>query len=192
MHFEAHFQKLPYSECYPSSLFFIFVPFAKYHVRKSVYRIIPIRVDQSINNIWKLFMGTSPFARSMCLYERKAIDVPGIKNIKNRGVRNRIISANLDDIFIRTKSTTAANNAKSMPDPIKARIPIVFFPQLIYLLYLYLLLIYKYAKAGTAAISRNRLINEDVKNPAASILVIWDSFIAVSSLFSKELSYGSS
>jgi hypothetical protein len=46
-------------------------------------------------------------------------------------------------------------------------------------------------KPGTTAIKRKRLRNEDTKKPAASTLVISVCVIGVSSLFSKELSYGS-
>jgi hypothetical protein len=52
--------------------------------------------------------------------ERKAIEISGITKINAIGITSKIISASLDDILIRTKSTTIANKAKSIEDPINA------------------------------------------------------------------------
>jgi hypothetical protein len=79
-------------------------------------------VDHIMSNMWKLFTGTSPFASDICWMERKAIDMSGITSMNASGIISKIISASRDDIFIRTKSTTMANRAKSIEDPINAAI----------------------------------------------------------------------
>ena len=101
-----------------------FLPFARYHVRNSVYNTIPISVDQTISNMWKLLTGIKPFASRKCWYERKAIDVPGSIRVPSSGTRNNINIASLDEIFTRAKSTTNANITKRIAEPNSAIIPI--------------------------------------------------------------------
>jgi len=102
-----------------------FLPFARYHVRNSVYSIIPIKVDQTINSIWKLLTGTRPFASKKCWYARKPVDVPGSMRVAKSGIKNNINIASLDEILIRAKSTINANIAKRRAEPTSAIIPIL-------------------------------------------------------------------
>jgi hypothetical protein len=86
--------------------------------------MIPIRVDQINSSMWKLLIGTMPFARRRCWYDKNAITVLGMIRTASTGTNNIIITADMDENAMSAKRTSSVNIPKTNNDASTANMSI--------------------------------------------------------------------